>query len=252
MLPIARTNALKAVEFAPAEPRANAVLGGMAGLHERDWDKASQRFQLAMAAQQVPPEVRFRYALFYLVPLGRFREAVDHFERAVEQDPLNVLFRGTLSLILGSESPDRAVVEARRALEIDERHWLPYYAMSMSHFRLGELQEARELAGRSAAAAPSMPLPAGLLAGLVRRVGENDDADALLSRLRSPSGLFMYHVVCSEMEAAADSYAKAIAQGEVQPLMWLGTSDFLRPLRSSPRWPALAKMMNLPSETSSN
>ena len=251
-LPIARTNALKAVELAPVEPRANAVLGAMAGLYERDWDKASQRFQLAMAAQQVPPEVRFRYALFYLVPLGRFREAVDHFERAVEQDPLNVLFRGTFSLILGSESPDRASVEARRAMEADERHWLPYYAMSMSHFRLGELQEARKLAGRSAAAAPSMPLPAGLLAGLLRRVGENDGADAVLSRLRSPSGLFIYHVVRSEMEAAADSFAKAIAQGEVQHLMWLGASDFLRPLRSSPRWPALAKVMNLPSETSSN
>src|SRR5215471_2115582 len=251
-LPMARSNALRAVALNPEEPRAHVVLGALAGLYERDWDQAREQFRLALAAQPVPPEVRFRYALFYLVPLGRFREAVDHFERAVEQDPLNVLFRGVFSLILGSGSPDRAAVEARRAMEIDERHWLPHYAMSMSHFRLGELQEARELAGRSAAAAPSMPLPAGLLAGLLRRVGENDDADALLSRLRSPSGLFMYHVVCSETEAAADSFAKAIAQGEVQHLMWLGTSDFLRPLRSSPRWPALAKMMNLPSETSSH
>ena len=252
MLPIARTNALKAVELAPAEPRANAVLGAIAGLYERDWDKASHRFELAMAAQQVPPEVRFRYALFYLVPLGRFREAVDHFERAVEHDPLNVLFRGAFSLILGSESPDRAAVEARKAMEIDERHWLPYYSMSMSHIRLGEWQEARELAKRSAAAAPLMALPAGLLAALLRRVGENDAADAVLSRLRSPSGLFIYHVVRSEMEAAADSFAKAIAQGEAQPFMWLGASGFLRPLRSSSRWPALAKMMNLPSEASSH
>jgi hypothetical protein len=36
----------------------------------------------------------------------------------------------------------------------------------------------------------------------------------------------------SEIDAAADSLAKAIAQGEVQPLMWFGASDFLRPLRS--------------------
>jgi len=35
----------------------------------------------------------------------------------------------------------------------------------------------------------------------------------------------------------------------VQPMMWFGASDFLRPLRSSPRWPALVKMMNLPPET---
>jgi eukaryotic-like serine/threonine-protein kinase len=248
-IPIARTNALKALELAPTEPRANAVLGGLAALYERDWDKAGERFQLALAAPQVPPEVRFRYALFYLVPLGRFREALDHLEGAVEQDPLNVLFRGMFSLILGSESPDRAAVEARKAMEIDERHWLPYYAMSMNHFRLGELQEARELAGRSAAAARWMPVPAGLSAGLLRQLGENDDADALLSTLQSPSGMFIYHVVCSEIDAAADSLAKAIAQGEIQPLMWVGAIDLLRPLRSSPRWPALAKVMNLPPET---
>ena len=251
-IPLARTNALKAVELAPTEPRANAVLGGMAALYERDWDKAGERFQLALAAPQVPPEVRFRYALFYLVPLGRFREALDHLEGAVEQDPLNVLFRGMFSLILGSVSPDRAAVEARKAMEIDERHWLPYYAMSLNHFRLGELQRAGELAARSAAAARWMPVPAGLSAGLLRRLGENDDADALLSKLQSPSGMFIYHVVCSEMDAAADSLAKAIAQGEVQPLMWFGASDFLRPLRSSLRWPALARMMNLPPEAASN
>jgi serine/threonine-protein kinase len=250
-MPIARTNALKALEFTPAEPRAHAVLGGMAALYEHDWDQAREEFHMALTAQPVPvpPEVRFRYALFYLVPLGRFREALDHFERAVEQDPLNVPFRAVFSLILGSESPDRAAVEARKAMEIDERQWLPYYAMSMRHFRLGELQEARELAGRSGAAAPWMPLPAGLLAGLLRQLGEHDDADAQLSKLKSPSGLFMYHLVCSDIDAAVDSFANAIAQGEVQPLMWLGATDFLRPLRSSPRWPALAKRMNLPPET---
>ena len=251
-MPIARAHALKAVALAPGEPRANVLLGAMAALFERDWDKARERFQLALTAQQVPPEVRVRYAMFYLVPLGRFREALDHVERAVEQDPLNVLFRGGFSLILASESPDRAAAEARKAMEIDERHWLPYYAMSMNRIRLGELREARELAARSAAAAPWMPLPAGLLAGLLRLLGEHDDADAVLSKLQSPSGRFIYHMVCSEIDAAADSLAKAVAQGEVQPLMWFGASDFLRPLRSSPRWPALARMMNLPPEAAGN
>jgi hypothetical protein len=160
-----------------------------------------------------------------------------------------VSFRAIFALILVAESPVRAAAEARKAMEIDDRHWLANYAMSMSHFRLGEFQEARYLAERSAAAAPSMPLPAGLLAGLLRQLGEHDDADAQLSKLKSPSGLFMYHLVCSEIDAAVDSFANAIAQGEVQPLMWFGATDFLRPLRSSPRWPALVKRMNLPPET---
>jgi len=90
------------------------------------------------------------------------------------------------------------------------------------------------------------------LAGLLRRGGEHDDADALLSQLRSPSGRFIYHVIYSEMDAAADLLEKAVAQGEVQPLMWFGASDFLRPLRSTVRWPTLVRMMNLPPETADN
>jgi tetratricopeptide (TPR) repeat protein len=190
--------------------------------------------------------------VFYLVPLGRFREASDQIERAVDQDPLNVLFRGMFALILSSESPDRAAIEARKAIEIDERHWLPYYAMSLHHFRCGELPEAHRFAERSAAGAPWMPLTAGLLAGLLRRLGEDDHADALLAKIKSPSGMFIYHMVCSEIDAGAEAFAKSIAQGELQPLMWFGVSDFLRPLRSSPSWPALVKMMNLPPDMLSN
>jgi len=251
-LPMARSNALRAVTLNPEEPRAHVVLGAIAGLYERDWDQAREQFRLALAAQPVPPEVRFRYAGFYLVPLNRLRDALDHLERAVEQDPLNVVFRGFLAMILGAEAPDRAAVEARKAMEIDERHWLPSYAMSLSHFRRGELREARHLAERSAAAVPWLSFPAGLSAGLLRRLEEHDKADAVLAGLKSPSAMVIYHSVCSDIDGTADSFGQAIAQGEVQPLMWFGASDFLRPLRSSPRWPALAKMMNLPSETSSN
>jgi hypothetical protein len=53
---------------------------------------------------------------------------------------------------------------------------------------------------------------------------------------------------CFEIDDAADWFANAIAQGEVQPLMWFAASNFLKPLRSSSRWPALAKMMNLPPQ----
>jgi serine/threonine-protein kinase len=250
-LPMARSNALRAVALNPEEPRAHVVLGAIAGLYEHDWDEAREQFRLALAAQPVPPEVRFRYAGFYLVPLNRLRDALDHLERAVEQDPLNVVFRGFLAMILGAETPNRAAVEARKAMEIDERHWLPSYAMSLSHLRRGELREARHLAERSAAAVPWLSFPAGLFAGLLRRLEEHDKADALLAGLKSPSAMVIYHSVCSDIDGTADSFAQAIAQGEVQPLMWFGASDFLRPLRASPRWPALAKMLNLP-ETVSN
>jgi len=245
-MPVARAYADKALELAPAEPRAHVVLAAAAGLYDHDWKKAAEHFRLALAAEQVSPEVRFRCALFYLVPLGRFREALDLFEDAVEQDPLNIVFRGVFALLLGSESLDRAAAEARKAIELDEGHWAANYVMSMNHLCRGELAEARQFAERSARAVPWMPPIAGLLAGILRRLGEDNQAQERLSTLKAPSGMFIYHMVCSETEAAADYCAKAIAQGEVQPLMWICADNF--GLRSTPHWPALGTMMNLPPE----
>jgi hypothetical protein len=164
-------------------------------------------------------------------------------EKAVEQDPLNVPFRAVFSLVLNLESPDRGDAEAQKAIEIDERHWAAHYAMGINYVRRGELAEARSFAEQSARAAPWLPLTTGLLAGILRRLGENHHADELLTALK-PSGLFMYHMVLSEFDAAADCCAKAIAQGDVQPLMWIWGYT----LRSTPHWPALARMMNLPPE----
>jgi hypothetical protein len=70
-LPMARTNALQAVALNSVEPRAHVVLGAIAALYERDWDQAREQFHLALAAEPVPPEVRFRFVEFYLVPLTR-------------------------------------------------------------------------------------------------------------------------------------------------------------------------------------
>jgi serine/threonine protein kinase/Tfp pilus assembly protein PilF len=249
-LPTARIHALKAVELMPAEPRAQAVLGAMAALYEHDWDRARERFQLAMAAPQVPPEVRFRYAMFYLVPLARINEAIDQIGQAVAQDPMNVLFRAVLALVLISDSPDRGRQEARRTIAIDDRHWLPYYVLGLDHFRLGQLAEASKMAEQSAGAAPSIPMPRALLAGLRRQLKDDTSADALLSGLTSPSGRFIYHMICGDIDLGAQLCAQAIAAGEVQPLMWLGGSGFLMGrLRSSAHWPVLARALNLPDTT---
>ena len=59
----------------------------------------------------------------------------------------------------------------------------------------------------------------------------------------------IYHMICSEVAAAADAFASAIAQGEMQPVMWFATADFVSPLRYSSRWSALAEALNLPLGT---
>jgi hypothetical protein len=57
--------------------------------------------------------------------------------------------------------------------------------------------------------------------------------------------MVLYHLLCSELDAAADWYKKGIERHEVLGVLAL-SSGFSKPLRESPRWPELAKMMNLP------
>ena len=58
----------------------------------------------------------------------------------------------------------------------------------------------------------------------------------------------MYHLVCSEIDEAIDWYQRDIELRQPGAAM-LSSAGFLKPLRASPRWPNLAKMMNLPATT---
>jgi hypothetical protein len=134
-------------------------------------------------------------------------------------------------------------------LEFDERHIAAHSLIALAHFFQGKLAEGREWAEEAFRRTPLNPLAAGLLAGLLKQSGEGEKehAEKLLATLRgmSPIGMIIYHVVCSEIDAAIDWYEHAIEQRLPIAVEWASAGCF-RPLRSSPRWPKLARMMNLP------
>ena len=82
------------------------------------------------------------------------------------------------------------------------------------------------------------------MAGGLRRF---ERAKKLLITLRGMStpAMIIYHVVCSEIDTATDWYEHAIEQRQAFAAEW-ASAGFFRPPRSTPRWPKLARMMNLP------
>jgi len=87
----------------------------------------------------------------------------------------------------------------------------------------------------------------GLLAGLLAQAGEKDRAEQLTATLRGMvlDGMIVYHMICSEIDAAIDSYERGILLHQPFAAQFASVG-FFKPLRSSPRWPKLARMMNLP------
>ena len=59
-----------------------------------------------------------------------------------------------------------------------------------------------------------------------------------------PIGMIVYHLVGGDIDAAIDWYERAIEQRQPMAVL-LAAPGYMKAARSSPRWPKLAKMMNL-------
>jgi len=140
-----------------------------------------------------------------------------------------------------------AVVEARKALELDDRIYVAHWVIALSYFFQGKRVDAQEPAEEAFRLAPWSVAIVGTLAGLLARAGEKDRAEKLLATISAaePVGMYMYHLVCSEIDATIDCYALGIEQRNLRAMV-IASAGFLKPLRASPRWPKLARMMNFP------
>jgi serine/threonine-protein kinase len=243
--------AQRALEIDPSLPEAHVALG-LAAVLDYDWQEAGRHFQLGLARQSIPPVLRYSYALFYLAPLGRVKEAEEQFRGAVQEDPLNLLLRGCLAMYqLGIGKHAEGWAGLREALELDENFWIACLWLSAYYVRRDMFPEALAFAEKAYAVVPANWFAIGLLAGLLTRAGDLDRAEPLLDKLRAgdvygaPAGLVCYHMVRNEIDLAADSFEKVIAQRDTRA-PWILPRTFGDLLTSSPRWTGLARMMNLP------
>jgi serine/threonine-protein kinase len=249
-----QTEAQHALDLDPSENNPYLLLGAVAAVHDYDRKRAAEYFARAMGAASISSDARWAYASFYLQPQGRVREAAEQFRFAVEQDPLNVGYRAILGhLLCVSEKYSEAVVELRKALEMDENHWLATLNVGEVHMATGKFAEAAEAFERIYCVAPDNSFTWGFLAAARARLGEKERAEALIREGGdSPKPLWgrvVYHLWCGELDDAANWYEKMIAQREPFAMIF-AWEPVVRVLRESRHWPRLAAMMNLPEQAS--
>jgi len=247
-MPRVREEARKALEIDPSLPEAHAMLGIVAALYDYDWKEAERRFHLAMARDPVPPRVRPWYGFMYLLPIGRAEEAVQQQELGIKDDPLNAIALASLSqsyLNVGRLTDAQA--EAHRILELDEYNQNALWILAFINARQEKWTEALRFAEKGS---PTIsPQLIGTLAVVLKRAGEVGRSEELTRQLMrgetygAPMSLFFFHLLCEEMDIAAEWLQKAIEQR--LPLATIYASIFFR---STSQWPALARLMNLPEE----
>lgn len=246
-----REEARKALDIDPSLPDAHAVLG-VAAVIDYDWTEAGRQFALTLAREPIPPLVRYFYALFYLAPLGRIEEALEQIQRALEEDPLNVLFRTTVGmLLLGTGRGVDGEAALRQVMELDPNAWIPCLWLGPHFLAQGKIDEALALAERAYTLVPRNWGAIGLLARILELTGDRSRADELHQKIGSgeaygaPAGLFFYYAIRSELDLAADWFEKAIEQRDTRA-PWILPHLFGTFVTSSSRWPDLRRRMNLP------
>jgi len=81
------------VEIDPTLAETHTLLGQFRQKVDYNWPDVLREMMLAMEMDPSSPLVRTRYAVSYLLPQGRLKEAVSQVERALEFDPLSWLPR---------------------------------------------------------------------------------------------------------------------------------------------------------------
>jgi eukaryotic-like serine/threonine-protein kinase len=247
---LARQAVQRALSIDPSLPDALATLGWIAANYDFDWEVAEEQFRLALALQPVTHKVRWYSGHFRLLT-GQPEEGVTEIERALESDPLNVGYNRSLALCMfaGGRAMD-AVRQCGRSLELEPGDYWSYFLLSLIRTWQGELEEALLCARKACGLAPWFLHASATLAAVLVRTGNPGEAEALIQKLGNgesygvPTALALYYLLISDLDSAADWIEKALAQRDAVILSYL-QFPYARDLRQSPRWPALARMMNL-------
>jgi serine/threonine protein kinase len=258
--PPARAECLKALAIDPSLPDALAMLGWIAAAYDYDWKEAERLFRSAMASNPVSPipvspipvsPMVHWLAGHHLFSIGHFQPAIKEIERALEADPLNISYRRSLAFcMLGAGREADAAEQGRRNVEFDENEYWSYFLLSLIHAQRGDLQEAVRFARKAYSLAPWFLPVVAILAGVLMRAGDAREAATVLHKLGdgqaygAPLAFVIYHLLCSQIDLAAEWTEKAIEQRDAALTSYLQLPQ-LKELRRSSRWPALAKMMNL-------
>jgi len=145
-LPKAAEAARRALELDDSSGEAHACLGQVAAMLYHDWASAARHFQRALALNP-SSYVRMMYSGWYLIPLGRAKDAVIETARIVADDPLNLIGRWThgASLFFARDF-ERSAEEWSRMLDIDPSFPKVLQALSVARGFQGRFEESISLA----------------------------------------------------------------------------------------------------------
>lgn len=246
--PQAVAAAKKAVALDPASPEAHTALAYPEHHYSWDWAAAEHEYKTAIALNPSYATAHLRYAE-YLSSVGRHDEAVTEMHRALELDPLSLVYLSNLGRFLyHARRYDEAIDVLRQTLALDPNRVWARVHLAMCYEEKGMNAEAMQEYERTVA------VFGGPSAGVARhyaRAGQRAKAREIANRLRreaSDSDWFFIagiYAALGDRDEALACLQTAYAKRDFS-LVFIKVHPFMDPLRTDPRFQDLVRRIGLP------
>jgi DNA-binding SARP family transcriptional activator/Tfp pilus assembly protein PilF len=253
----AETAAKKAVALDSASALGHAMLAATLSFYHYRWAEGEEEFRRAIALDPEDGYVRNFYAL-HLRSLGRFPEALAQVRRAQEMDQLyrHYYWAAGYTLTLAGSDED-AIVELRRALQLDSTYWRAREELAGALARRGRYDAAlREMGAGFTIAGDTEK--ANVVAATRGESGYRNaqrplaEIDSQRLRVRARDGKYvsafeqaMVLLDLGDREAAIAQLERACAVRDPR-VTYVRFAPKYRAIANDPRVQALVRALNLP------
>jgi serine/threonine-protein kinase len=243
-----RAAAQKAVELDPNSGDGYHVLACLKASWDHDWEGARRDFQRAFSLSPGSADLHNDYAMLYLVPRMRLKEAETEARRAVDLDPLSLRINTDLgSVLYFRRDYDAAIAQFRQSLDLDSSFGNASMQLFKCFLMKRQFAEARSIIEpREKARFPNeFALHMGRLQA---RSGNLTDARRLLQEILGacpehctipPSQIAWLQVAVGDIDGAFRSLERG--SGTIM----LQVDPEFDPLRGDPRYRAMLAKMHL-------
>ena len=253
VLPKAKESALRAIEIDDNLAEAHSSLGLIKVYYDHDWVGAESEFRKAIKLNPDLVSAHQRYGSL-LTFMGRFEEALRHYEMALELDPFSLQVNMNLATTyyLRGEH-DRAINYLTRTSELEPNYMPVHFVMACTRIQQNRLAEAIEEFQFIYKLDEEAYLALGFMGYAHALAGERDEAETLLNILTdiskrkyvSPYSMLVIHLALGPEERVYE-LLEQLYEERNDWLVWLKVSPELRGLRNEPRFKNLLKRIGFP------
>jgi tetratricopeptide (TPR) repeat protein len=243
----ARADAREAIALAPELGEGYAALGHFFESGPRDYARASEAYERAVALAPGNVQV-LRGSADFAISMGHIDAGLASARRGVALDPLNprsyyLLGQG----FYAARRYDEAVSAFAEAISLDPEYRELYGVRGLAYYGLGNLQSARS----SCETKSDHWVSQWCLALVYDKLGRHADAESVLAQYRATVGdsaAYQYATIYAQWgdRAKALEWLDTAMRLRDSGLIYLKTDPLLDPLRSEPRFAAIERELGFP------